>query len=116
MEKGKQMECAFLFKTELKHPPSLVNIFKELNTDLGNAVPVSGDLSHWAKQGVLLLNATLTVRESEAGSHQKQGWEQFTDAVIAKISEQKAKMLYFYYGEALRRKKEKKLIPLNMKS
>ena len=70
----------------IAHPPSLINIFKEIETDLGKPYPVSGDLSSWADQGVLLLNATLTVRAHQAGSHQKKGWEQFTDVVIQKIS------------------------------
>ena len=81
-----------------KYPPSLVNIFKELQTDLGIEYPISGDLSRWAKQGVFLLNATLTVRESEAGSHQKKGWEKFTDAVIAKISEEKEDVVFLLWG------------------
>ena len=69
-----------------KIPPSLKNIFKELNQDLGFKIPTDGDLTSWAKQGVLLLNATLTVRAHEAGSHQKKGWETFTNNVIEKIS------------------------------
>ena len=94
----------FSVQEGIKHPPSLTNIFKEINTDLGKSYPESGDLSSWAKQGVLLLNATLTVRAHEAGSHQKQGWEEFTDSVIKKISE-KRKMLLFYFGESLLKKK-----------
>ena len=76
----------FSVKDGVKHPPSLVNIFKELESDIGKAYPESGNLEKWAKQGVLLLNATLTVREHEPGSHQKMGWEMFTDAVISKLS------------------------------
>jgi uracil-DNA glycosylase len=105
--KGQANGMCFSVQDGIKHPPSLVNIFKELNTDMGIAVPVSGDLSHWAQQGVLLLNATLTVRESEAGSHQKQGWEQFTDAVIAKISEQKQHVVFLLWGGFAKKKGKK---------
>lgn len=94
----------FSVQDGIKHPPSLVNIFKEIATDLGKEIPVSGDLSHWAKQGVLLLNATLTVRESEAGSHQNQGWEEFTDAVIAKISEEKENVAFLLWGKFAEKK------------
>ncbi len=94
----------FSVQDGIKHPPSLVNIFKEIATDLGKEIPVSGDLSHWAKQGVLLLNATLTVRESEAGSHQNQGWEEFTDAVIAKISEEKENVVFLLWGKFAEKK------------
>ena len=89
----------FSVKDGVKHPPSLVNIFKEINTDLGKEIPVSGDLSHWAKQGVLLLNATLTVRAHEAGSHQKKGWEVFTDEVIKQISHEKEKVIFLLWGK-----------------
>ncbi len=80
-------------------PPSLKNIFKEINDDLGIAIPKSGNLEHWAEQGVLLLNSTLTVRAGEAGSHQKQGWEIFTDAVIKCISEQKQDVVFMLWGK-----------------
>jgi uracil-DNA glycosylase len=82
----------------VKMPPSLVNVFKEIRQDLGKPVPASGDLSRWAKQGVLLLNATLTVRASVPGSHQKKGWEQFTDAVIRKISQEKEHVVFLLWG------------------
>ena len=88
----------------ISHPPSLINIFKEIETDLGKAYPTSGDLSAWAKQGVLLLNATLTVRAHQAGSHQKQGWEQFTDAVIQKISEEKNDVIFLLWGGFAKKK------------
>ena len=88
----------------ISHPPSLINIFKEIETDLGIPYPESGDLSRWAKQGVLLLNATLTVRAHEAGSHQKKGWEQFTDAVIASISEQKEDVVFLLWGGYAKKK------------
>ena len=81
----------------IKVPPSLVNIYKEIQSDCGVTTPTSGNLERWAKQGVLLLNATLTVRAHQAGSHQKKGWEEFTDSVIKQLA-QKKKILYFYYG------------------
>ena len=80
-------------------PPSLQNIFKEIRDDLGIPVPKSGNLERWANQGVLLLNSTLTVRASEAGSHQKKGWETFTDAVIKCISEQKQDVVFLLWGK-----------------
>jgi uracil-DNA glycosylase len=79
-------------------PPSLVNIFKELEKDLGIAPPATGNLEKWAMQGVLLLNATLTVRQNQAGSHQNKGWETFTDAVITKLSEQKEGLVFILWG------------------
>ncbi len=79
-------------------PPSLKNIFKELNSDLGISTPASGNLEPWANQGVLLLNATLTVRASQPGSHQNQGWEQFTNAVIRLISEEKEGVIFLLWG------------------
>ena len=82
----------------VKHPPSLVNIFKELQTDIGKAYPESGDLTGWADQGVLLLNATLTVRSAQAGSHQKQGWETFSDAVIQRLSEKTDPVVFLLWG------------------
>jgi uracil-DNA glycosylase len=97
--KGQANGLCFSVHDEIKHPPSLKNIFKELKEDIGKGIPESGDLSSWAKQGVLLLNATLTVREGEAGSHQKQGWEQFTDVVIQKISEEKKDVVFLLWGK-----------------
>ena len=88
----------FSVQEGIKHPPSLQNIFKELVTDTGIKYPKSGDLSHWAKQGVLLINATLTVRAHQAGSHQKKGWETFTDAVIKHISENKKNIVFLLWG------------------
>ncbi|MGZ3757960.1 MAG: uracil-DNA glycosylase [Mucilaginibacter sp.] len=80
-------------------PPSLKNIYKELATDIpGFKIPSTGDLTKWAEQGVLLLNATLTVRAAEAGSHQKKGWETFTDTVIKKISEEKEGVVFILWG------------------
>ncbi|MFH4966346.1 uracil-DNA glycosylase [Gaetbulibacter sp. M235] len=82
----------------IKHPPSLINIFKEIEKDLGIPYPKSGNLLRWADQGVLLLNATLTVRAHEAGSHQNKGWETFTDAVIKIISEEKNNVIFLLWG------------------
>lgn len=79
-------------------PPSLRNIFKELKNDLGKEIPLTGNLTNWATQGVLLLNATLTVRVNQAGSHQNKGWETFTDTVIQKISEQKNRVVFILWG------------------
>ena len=82
----------------IKPPPSLHNIFKELKADLGLETPSSGNLDHWAKQGILMLNATLTVRAHQAGSHQKQGWEEFTDAVIRTLSQEKENLIFLLWG------------------
>lgn len=98
----------FSVKDGAKHPPSLVNIFKELETDCKKPYPKSGNLEAWAKQGVLLLNATLTVRSGEAGSHQKKGWEVFTDVVIKTLSEKKDGLVFLLWGGYA--KKKNKLI------
>lgn len=105
--KGQANGLCFSVQDGIKHPPSLVNIFKEMQSDLGIPVPISGDLSHWAQQGVLLLNATLTVKESEAGSHQKHGWEEFTNTVIAKISEKKQNVVFLLWGGFAKKKGKK---------
>ena len=89
----------FSVKDEIKHPPSLKNIFKEIYTDLNQEIPQSGNLEKWAKQGVLLLNVTLTVRAHEAGSHQKKGWERFTDAIINEISDQNENVVFLLWGK-----------------
>jgi uracil-DNA glycosylase len=101
---GQANGLCFSVHEGISHPPSLINIFKEIETDLGIPYPESGDLSRWAKQGVLLLNATLTVRAHEAGSHQKKGWEQFTDAVIASISQQKEDVVFLLWGGYAKKK------------
>lgn len=88
-------------------PASLKNIFTELSTDLNAIPPVNGNLIHWAKQGVLLLNATLSVRVHKAGSHQKKGWEQFTDAIIKCISEKKENVVFMLWGGYAKKKGEK---------
>ncbi|WP_106829393.1 uracil-DNA glycosylase [Parabacteroides pacaensis] len=86
------------------YPPSLVNIFKEIESDLGIPVPRSGDLTRWAKQGVLLLNATLTVRAHQAGSHQNKGWEEFTDAVVHHLAEEREHLVFMLWGSYAQRK------------
>lgn len=95
---GQAHGLCFSVKEGIAFPPSLRNIFKELNGDLGKEIPDSGNLINWAKQGVLLLNATLTVRANQAGSHQNKGWEQFTDAVIHKINTQKQHVVFILWG------------------
>lgn len=95
---GQANGLCFSVQEGVAHPPSLINIFKELEKDLGKSYPKSGDLSNWAKQGVLLINATLTVRAHQAGSHQKKGWETFTDAVIKHISENKENIVFLLWG------------------
>lgn len=87
-------------------PPSLLNIYKELKSDLGIEIPKSPDLSRWAKQGVLLMNATLTVRSGLAGSHQKKGWETFTDSVIKIISDKKENVVFILWGSYAQKKEE----------
>jgi len=94
----------FSVQDEIPHPPSLINIFKEIATDIDLPYPKSGNLERWAKQGVLLLNATLTVRAHEAGSHQKKGWETFTDAVIQKISNEKEGVVFLLWGGFAKKK------------
>lgn len=88
----------------VKHPKSLENIFKEMNTDLGFPYPKSGNLTAWAAQGVLLLNATLTVRQGEANSHQNIGWQKFTDAVIEKLSSKKEGIIFLLWGGFAKKK------------
>lgn len=88
----------------MPHPPSLINIFKEIESDLGTPYPKSGNLERWAKQGVLLLNATLTVQAHLAGSHQKKGWETFTDTIIGKLSDEKENLVFMLWGGFAKRK------------
>jgi uracil-DNA glycosylase len=87
-------------------PPSLKNIFKEIRDDIGDEIPHSGNLEHWAKQGVLMLNATLTVRAKQAGSHQKKGWEEFTDFVIKTLSKDKEGLVFLLWGRFAQNKAE----------
>ncbi len=95
---GQAHGLCFSVHEGVQHPPSLQNIFKEINRDLGIAVPASGDLSRWARQGVLLLNATLTVEAHKAGSHQGRGWETFTDAAIKLLAESKSDVVFMLWG------------------
>lgn len=85
-------------------PPSLVNIYKELNRDLGKPISMSGNLTHWAEQGVLLLNATLTVEAHRAGSHQGKGWEELTDAAIQALNNQRSNIVFMLWGSYAQRK------------
>lgn len=110
-DNGQAHGLCFSVNDGVKHPPSLVNIFKEIEHDLKIPYPESGNLMRWANQGVLLLNATMTVRAHEAGSHQKKGWEVFTDAVIKKLSEEKADLVFLLWGGYA--KKKTKLINAN---
>ena len=96
---GQANGLCFSVADNVRHPPSLQNIFKELQQDIGKPIPQSGNLDHWADQGVLLLNATLTVKARQAGSHQKKGWEEFTDAVIKTISDQKQDLVFLLWGK-----------------
>jgi uracil-DNA glycosylase len=88
----------------ISHPPSLINIFKEMEKDIGIPYPTSGDLSPWAKQGVLLLNATLTVQAHQAGSHQGKGWEKFTDQIIQILSERYENIVFLLWGGYAKKK------------
>lgn len=101
---GQANGLCFSVNNGISHPPSLINIFKELKTDEGLPIPSNGNLERWADQGVLLLNATLTVRAHEAGSHQNKGWEQFTDAVIDKISREKKDVVFLLWGGFAKKK------------
>ncbi|MBN1599104.1 MAG: uracil-DNA glycosylase [Bacteroidales bacterium] len=103
--KGQAHGLCFSVPVGINPPPSLINIFKEINSDLGIPVPQHGNLEKWADQGVLLLNATLTVRAGQAGSHQGKGWESFTDAVIRKISDNKTGVVFILWGRYARDKK-----------
>jgi len=95
---GQANGLCFSVNDGISHPPSLTNIFKEIENDLGIPYPKSGNLLRWANQGVLLLNATLTVRAHQAGSHQKNGWEVFTDAIINAISKNKEGVIFLLWG------------------
>lgn len=101
---GQAHGLSFSVPEGIKQPPSLKNIFKELESDLGISPVLSGNLERWANQGVLLLNATLTVRASQAGSHQNRGWEEFTDAAIRKLSEEKEHLVFILWGAYAQKK------------
>ena len=102
---GQAMGLSFSVPDGIDKPPSLVNMFKELKSELGIEISKSGDLTGWAKQGVLLLNTVLTVRAHQANSHKGKGWEQFTDSIIRKISEQKSGVVFLLWGANARSKK-----------
>lgn len=101
---GQANGLCFSVSEGIKHPPSLENIFKELQSDLGHPYPKSGNLEPWADQGVLLLNASLTVRRSEANSHQNYGWQYFTDAVIRQLSTQRQDLIFLLWGGFAKKK------------
>ena len=103
---GQAHGLCFSVKDGVTFPPSLRNIFKEINNDLGIEIPKSGDLTRWAEQGVFLINATLTVRAHQAGSHQKKGWETFTDAVINLIAQKKENIVFILWGAYAQKKAE----------
>ncbi len=103
--RGQAHGLSFSVPDGVQPPPSLQNIFKEINSDTGTTVPQSGNLTRWTEQGVLLLNAILTVRAGQASSHREHGWEQFTDTVIQKISEQKSGVVFLLWGKFARSKK-----------
>lgn len=102
---GQAMGLSFSVPKGVDVPPSLVNIYKEIKAETGLDMPSHGDLTGWAKQGVLLLNAVLTVREHQANSHKGKGWESFTDSIIKKISEKKEKVVFLLWGANARSKK-----------
>ncbi len=101
---GQAHGLSFSVPEGIAHPPSLINIFKELETDIGKPYPKSGTLTSWASQGVLLLNATLSVREGQAGSHQNRGWEEFTDAIITSLSAHRAGVVFMLWGNYAKKK------------
>lgn len=103
---GQAHGLCFSVQDGIAFPPSLRNIFKEINNDIGTPIPQNGNLTRWAEQGVFLLNATLTVRAHNAGSHQKRGWETFTDAVIKLVSDKTENVVFLLWGAYAQRKEE----------
>ena len=103
---GQAHGLCFSVGEQVRTPPSLVNIFKELKEDLGIPIPDNGSLTRWAKQGVLLINATLTVRAATPGSHQGKGWEEFTDAAISALNQEKDNLVFILWGAYAQRKGE----------
>lgn len=101
---GQAHGLAFSVNDGVRTPPSLLNMYKEINRDLGKPIPASGNLTRWADQGVLLLNATLTVVAHNAGSHQGRGWETFTDAAIKKLAEEKENLVFLLWGAYAQKK------------
>lgn len=105
-EPGQAHGLCFSVNDGVPFPPSLQNIFKEIHDDIGTPIPMSGNLTRWANQGVLLLNATLTVRAHQAGSHQNRGWERFTDAVIHRLADEREHLVFMLWGAYAQRKGE----------
>ena len=101
---GQAHGLCFSVNDGMQFPPSLMNIFKEIKADIGHDAPTSGNLTRWAEQGVLLLNATLTVRAHQAGSRQKKGWEEFTDAAIKLLAEEKEHLVFILWGAYAQKK------------
>lgn len=101
---GQANGLCFSVNKGIAMPPSLVNIFKEISSDTGKPIPANGDLTRWSEQGVLLLNATLTVRAGNAGSHQRRGWEEFTDAAIRTLAEKRENIVFILWGSYAQRK------------
>ena len=101
---GQAHGLCFSVNDGIPFPPSLQNIFKEIHDDLGTPIPTTGNLTRWAEQGVLLLNATLTVRAHQAGSHQRQGWEEFTDAAIRALAENREHLVFILWGAYAQKK------------
>ncbi len=105
-EPGQAHGLCFSVPEGTQIPPSLVNIYKEIRDDLGKPIPKSGNLERWSRQGILLLNATLTVRAHQAGSHQHKGWEEFTDAAIRVLAEERKHLVFILWGAYAQRKGE----------
>lgn len=103
-EPGQAHGLCFSVNDGIQFPPSLQNIFKEIESDLGTPAPTSGNLIRWAEQGVLLMNATLTVRAHQAGSHQNKGWEEFTDAAIRNLAEEREHLVFILWGSYAQKK------------
>ena len=101
---GQANGLCFSVNKGIPFPPSLLNIFKEIESDTGTPIPQDGDLTRWSEQGVLLLNATLTVRAAQAGSHQKRGWEEFTDAAIRELASRRENIVFILWGSYAQKK------------
>lgn len=114
-EQGQAHGLCFSVRKGITLPPSLRNIYKELQSDVGISVPDHGDLTAWGKQGVLLLNTVLTVREGHANSHQKKGWETFTDAVISALNQKKTPVVFLLWGANAQKKADLITNPLHVK-
>jgi len=112
---GQAHGLCFSVKEGVPHPPSLKNIFKELYSDVGREITKSGELTDWAKQGVLLLNAVLTVREANANSHKDKGWEKFTDRVISELNRKQTPVIFLLWGAYAQKKAEIITNPLHKK-